>query len=221
MKYGESIFGIAYLIFAISTGIFILLKRRDRIGRLTGSSVLVLGCGDAFHLVPRVLRYFTDTDLTRYLGFGKLVTSITMTIFYLLLYRLWLVLYAMRENRKLSFGIYVLTALRIILCLMPQNQWLQNESPMTWNIIRNIPFIALGCINIWLYFQKRADIKCLRNAWLLITFSFLFYIPVAVLSGLYPLLGILMLPKTVCYVLLICCYVKYLDVFPCFSDANR
>ena len=33
--------------------------------------------------------------------------------------------------------------------------------------------------------------------------SFLFYIPVAVGAGAIPMLGMLMLPKTVCYILMI------------------
>ena len=42
-----------------------------------------------------------------------------------------------------------------------------------------------------------------RPVWIYILFSFLFYIPVTVGAGAVPILGMLMLPKTVCYVLLI------------------
>lgn len=86
MKYGESTFDIIYLLFAIISGIVILAKRRDSIGKLMGSAALILGCGDAFHLVPRVLNYFIESDFTAWLGFGKLVTSITMTFFYMLIF---------------------------------------------------------------------------------------------------------------------------------------
>ena len=61
MKYGESTFDIVYLLFAIVLGVCIL--RRDTVGVLMGSAVLVLGCGDAFHLIPRVLNYFIEGDL--------------------------------------------------------------------------------------------------------------------------------------------------------------
>ena len=43
MKYGESTFDILYLIFAVTTGIVILCKRKDRIAALMGSAVLILG----------------------------------------------------------------------------------------------------------------------------------------------------------------------------------
>ena len=38
--------------------------------------------------------------------------------------------------------------------------------------------------------------------------SFLFYIPVAVFAGLVPMLGMLMLPKTICYILMIIAFLK-------------
>ena len=162
MKYGESAFDIFYLIFAVSVGVSILHKRGGRAGRLMGSAVLILGIGDAFHLVPRVLNYFADADFTPWLGIGKLVTSITMTVFYLLMYRLWLDVYDARENRGLSVLVYALTAVRIILCLLPQNGWLQNESSVLWGVVRNIPFVALGCVIVWLYFGKRDVVPAFR-----------------------------------------------------------
>lgn len=209
MKYGESFFDIAYLLFAIFSGIEILLRGKNRGKRLMGSAVLILGCGDAFHLVPRVLSYFTDADLTAALGAGKLVTSLTMTVFYMILYRLWHVLYRAGENRKLTCAVYALTALRVVLCLMPQNGWLTNDSSVFWGIARNIPFLVIGGINIVLYFQNRRKTGHFRNVWLLIMLSFMFYMPVAVAAGIVPALGMLMLPKTVCYMALIQVFRKW------------
>ena len=100
MKYGETTFDILYLLFAISSGIIVLLKRKDSIGRLMGFSALILGCGDAFHLIPRVLNYFVDKDFTAWLGFGKLVTSITMTVFYILIFFLHTKLYEWADKKE-------------------------------------------------------------------------------------------------------------------------
>lgn len=203
MKYGESAFDLVYLAFAVAFGIWILHRRRDAVGRLMGAAVLILGCGDAFHLIPRVLNYFLSGDFTAWLGFGKLVTSLTMTVFYLFLYRLWLRVYGEEENRRLSMVVYGLVALRIVLCLLPGNRWLQNDSSVLWGIVRNLPFAALGIIDICLFYRKRRELRCFRFVWLLISLSFLFYLPVAVAASLVPLLGMLMLPKTVCYMCLI------------------
>ena len=140
---------------------------------------------------------------------GKLVTSVTMTVFYVLMYRLWICAYGKRETKGLSTAVYALALVRVVLCAMPQNGWLQNNSPMIWGIIRNIPFIVLGAVIVWLFFKTRKEIKTFGAVWLLVSLSFIFYIPVAVAAPLLPILGMLMLPKTVCYMLLIGAFLKY------------
>lgn len=204
MKYGESFFDIFYLLTAIIIGILILKKARNRTEKLMGAATLILGCGDAFHLVPRVLNYFVDADFTAALGIGKLITSITMTIFYVLLYHIGCSsIYHIPEQKNMTTAVYVLTALRIIICLFPQNGWLTNESSMLWGILRNIPFVLLGALVIVLFYRHREENKHFRLVWLWILLSFAFYIPVAVFAGSVPMLGMLMLPKTICYLILI------------------
>ncbi len=203
MKYGESTFDILYLIFAMVSGCVMLAKAQNRDQRLMGLSALVLGVGDAFHLVPRVLNYFVAADLTAALGIGKFVTSVTMTVFYVLLYYVWLGHYRETQKKSVTAAVWILAAARIVLCAFPQNGWLQNSSDMTWGIIRNVPFVALGTVICVLYFRKRTEGTRFKPVWLYILLSFLFYIPVAVGAGAIPILGMLMLPKTVCYILLI------------------
>ncbi len=208
MKYGESTFDILYLLFAIISGFAILLRAKDRSGKLMGAAALILGCGDAFHLVPRVLNYFSSADLTAALGIGKLVTSVTMTVFYVLLYYVWLERFRVPENRRMTTALLTLSAIRAVLCLFPQNGWLQNSSNVSWGIIRNIPFVLLGAAVCWLFHKKRKDDRLFRPIWLYILLSFLFYIPVATAAGIVPILGMLMLQKTVCYILMIIVFLK-------------
>ncbi|MBR2671335.1 MAG: hypothetical protein IKE27_03970 [Oscillospiraceae bacterium] len=203
MKYGESTFDIAYLLYAVISGCIILKNAKNKTEKYMGIATLILGCGDAFHLIPRVLNYFTDADLTAYLGVGKLITSITMTVFYVLLYYVWMGHYGEKGSHKLTALIWCMAAVRTVLCLFPQNGWLQNSSDVTWGIIRNIPFVILGAIICWLFFTKRKADKVFRALWLLILLSFAFYMPVAVEAGILPILGMLMLPKTVCYIQMI------------------
>ncbi len=208
MKYGESPFDIIYLLFAIISGILILRRARNRTQRLMGTAALILGFGDAFHLVPRVLNYFVEADFSAALGIGKLITSMTMTLFYVLLYYVWLGYYQEKEKRSLTVCVWGSAAARIILCCFPQNGWLQNSSDMTWGIIRNVPFVILGALICYLYWKNRKADRSFLHVWLLILLSFLFYIPVAVAAGILPLLGMLMLPKTICYILMICAFLK-------------
>ena len=87
--YGETIFDITYLLITLIIGIYILTKRKDKLGKLMGSATLILGFGDAFHLIPRILDYFIDYDFNPFLGLGKLITSITMTIFYIFMFYIY------------------------------------------------------------------------------------------------------------------------------------
>ena len=208
MKYGESTFDILYLLFAVVSGILILRRARNKTEKRMGLAALILGCGDAFHLVPRVLNYFVEADFTAALGVGKLITSITMTVFYVLLYNVWPGYYQEKENRGLTICVWALALVRCALCLFPQNGWLENSSGVAWGIIRNVPFVLLGAAVCFLYWKNRERDRTFRYVWLYILFSFLFYIPVAVAAGIVPILGMLMLPKTICYILLICAFLR-------------
>ncbi|MBQ1888795.1 MAG: hypothetical protein II166_09010, partial [Firmicutes bacterium] len=132
MKYGESTFDILYLVFAVSFGVIMLRDAKNSVQKDMGLAALILGLGDAFHLVPRVMDHFSDLDLTVPLGVGKLVTSLTMTVFYVLLYRIWLKYYGEKEGQKQKTLILALAAARVILCMFPQNGWVTNSSGMTW-----------------------------------------------------------------------------------------
>jgi peptidoglycan/LPS O-acetylase OafA/YrhL len=127
---------------------------------------------------------------------------------HLLMYQVWIGYYREHEKKSLSAGLWILLAVRIVLCMFPQNGWLENSSDMTWGIIRNIPFVLIGAIVCFLYYQKRNDDRIFRPVWLYILLSFLFYMPVAVGAGAVPMLGMLMLPKTVCYILLIAAFLR-------------
>ncbi len=214
MKYGESSFDIIYLLFAIISGIIILIRRRDTIGKLMGSAALILGAGDAFHLIPRVLNYFVDGDFTAWLGYGKLITSITMTIFYVLLFLLHTKLFVWNSKtnkNRILILLLIATACRVILCLLPGNDWAGGGSSVFYGTIRNIPFVMIGVLIAVIYYQRRNERKNFKRVWLYITLSFLFYIPVAVAASLVPMLGMLMLPKTVCYMLMLGVFLKEID----------
>ena len=208
--WGESIFDILYLITAITLGIIMIRKSDKKLGKMMGYAALILGCGDAFHLVPRVLNYFVDYDWNLYLGVGKFVTSITMTFFYILMYYIYLNNYKVKEDKKVTMLVWGLAIVRIALCLFPQNNWFTNNSPLLWGVLRNIPFAILGALIVFLYFKVRSKDKALRFVYLFVTFSFLFYIPVVLWAESVPIIGMLMLPKTVCYVFVILAFRKKL-----------
>ena len=172
--------------------------------RLFGWMAVVLGAGDAFHLVPRAVALCT-TGLEHYtaaLGLGKAITSVTMTVFYVLLYYVWRKRYQITGRNTLTTSVYVLAGLRILLCLMPQNQWPSADAPLSWGIYRNIPFALLGLLVIVLFYQgaKEHRDQDFRWMWLTIVLSFGFYIPVVLWADTIPVIGMLMIPKTCAYV---------------------
>ena len=199
------LFDTVYLISVITIGIVMIRRcKGERQFRLFGCMAVVLGAGDAFHLVPRALALCT-TGLEHYtaaLGIGKLITSVTMTIFYVLLYYVWRLRYQVQGRKGLTAAVYGLAGLRILLCLLPQNQWLSAEAPLSWGIYRNIPFALLGLLVILLFYRSAKEQKdrAFRWMWLTIVLSFGFYIPVVLWADAVPMIGMLMIPKTCAYV---------------------
>ena len=201
----ETLFDTVYLISVITIGILMIKESKgERQFRLFGWMAVVLGAGDSFHLIPRAVALCTAglENYTVPLGLGKWITSITMTVFYVLLYYVWRYRYQVKGKRGLTVAVYVLAGVRIALCMMPQNQWLNAEAPLSWGICRNIPFALLGLLVIVLFYRsakERGD-QAFRWMWLTIVLSFGFYIPVVLWADAIPMIGMLMIPKTCAYV---------------------
>ncbi len=211
----ESLFSVAYLVIVFMLGIAILRRNksresyvrpvaaRERLGqyRLFGVMVLILGGGDAFHILPRILANI-GLHIPAALGFGTLVTSITMAIFYLLLYYYIRQRYGVWGKGGLTLLVCVLAIIRVALCLFPQNQWFSGDSPVAWGIYRNIPFVLMAAALIVFFYQTSRDSRdrAFKHLWLAVLLSFVFYIPVVLFADANPLVGMLMIPKTVMYV---------------------
>ncbi len=201
----ETLFDLVYLITVITVGIrMIRSSKRGSQFRLFGWMAVVLGAGDSFHLVPRALALCT-TGLENYvapLGLGKWITSVTMTVFYVLLYYVWRKRYQVKGQKSVTLAVYLLSAARVVLCMMPQNRWLEAQSPLSWGIYRNIPFALLGLLIIVLFYRsaKEKNDTAFRWMWLTIVLSFGFYIPVVLWADTIPMIGMLMIPKTCAYV---------------------
>ena len=201
----ETLFDAVYLVSVITIGILMIRRSKgNKQFRLFGLMAVVLGAGDSFHLIPRALALCT-TGLENYtvpLGLGKWITSVTMTIFYVLLYYAWRQRYQIKGKGILTAAVYALAAVRVVLCMMPQNQWLSANAPLSWGIYRNIPFALMGLLIIVLFYRsaKENNDASFRWMWLTIVLSFGFYIPVVLWADAIPMIGMLMIPKTCAYV---------------------
>lgn len=201
----ETLFDVVYLTTVTLLGITMIRKNNgNRQYLLFGIMAVTLGAGDAFHLVPRAYALCTAglENFVVALGVGKLITSVTMTLFYVLLYYVWRIRYNITGKNGLTVAMYALAALRIVLCLCPQNAWTSANAPLSWAIYRNLPFAAMGLLVIVLFFteaRRRGD-QAYRFMWLTIVLSFGFYLPVVLWADTVPLVGMLMIPKTCAYV---------------------
>ncbi len=75
----ETSFDVIYLITVVTIGIIMIRKSGNRTQfKLFGIMAVVLGAGDAFHLVPRAYALCTTglKNFTEALGTGKFITSI-------------------------------------------------------------------------------------------------------------------------------------------------
>ena len=215
MRIGETVFCAGYLLFAVVAGIIFLLARSGAhpgYASMCAAMTLLLGAGDAFHLVPRILANVhgeTDDPAEQkrrafWLGLGNLVSSITMTIFYLLLFEAMLRVPGAAETERIGQNfvrvlLAALAVIRVVLCLFPQNNWFSREGNPMWGIIRNVPFVAMGIVTVLfliIWYQE-------WQLALLVALSFACYMGVVLYAHEKPMMGMLMIPKTICYICLI------------------
>lgn len=204
VKITEIIFDGAYLLTVFVCAVILLSHEEIFSGRwLFGAAAVVLCSGDAFHLIPRILAAFGTKDYSKSLGRGKLVTSLTMTLFYLILWHIGAALFDKNILLPLTAAMYTFAAARIILCLLPQNDWAKNAPSAKWSAIRNIPFFIMGALTVALFAAAHFKQGSYPFLWLAVALSFAFYLPVVIFSQKYPKVGMLMLPKSLAYIAVI------------------
>ena len=114
-----------------------------------------------------------------------------------------------KERFKCRFGWfeYVLLAsvpARMIVMAFPQNDWGNSVPPVFWGPFRNLFLVILGVGVLYLYLRDSIRAGDRLFGWMgaCIFFSFLFYTPVILLARDFPLVGMLMIPKTIMYVVI-------------------
>lgn len=197
----EIFFDSFYLIFALSLGArMFFLKGEGK--NLLASMTFLLAFGDIFHLVPRILKALGGENLGPALSLGTKVSSLTMCLFYLLFY-IYIKKRMEIKNKGLDFCLYLLTALRLITVLL--NFKYQSDR---LDLYSNIPFTLQGLIVIVLLYKYR---EVFKKNFLLVIISFACYIPVVLFKRTYPMVGALMIPKTIAYIFIIVGFYKSLE----------
>ncbi len=204
----EAVFDTCYLLFDLIAGIlFFAFSHGSPLFLLYGVLTWTLCFGDAFHLVPRVLRAVKGSSekIERQLGIGLQISSITMTVFYILLLYIWKQTFCeMTAPVMLEILIWVSAAVRIVVCMLPQNNWCGEEGNCKLSVIRNAVFVVTGICVIVLYVMSgnTYGYHMTRMAAAIVV-SFGCYLPVTLLSKKMPKIGMLMIPKTCAYIWMI------------------
>ncbi|WDU83621.1 hypothetical protein [Caloramator sp. Dgby_cultured_2] len=127
-------------------------------------------------------------------------------------------LYIWKYRFKREFGVfqYFLIAagiLRLIILLFPQNNWSSLNPPYTWSLIRNAPLVVQGLGVAFLIYNDARRLKDNTFKWIsiMIFISYACYMPVILFYNVYPMIGLLMMPKTVAY--LIAGYIGYRGIY--------
>jgi hypothetical protein len=176
---------------------------------------LLLALGDTGHVGFRVVAYaLGGLDANPlWVGLGALATAITVTFFYVLMLDIWRV----RFDRTYGWFEYLLIAsvpVRFIVMAFPGNQWGSSVPPVFWGPFRNLFLMILGIGVLYLILRDaiKADDRLFRWVAYCIFFSYLFYTPVIFWVREVPMLGMLMIPKTIMYVAI--AFLAYNGLYP-------
>jgi hypothetical protein len=182
----------------------------------------LLALGDTGHVGFRVLAYALgglDSTIQLFetpvglVGLGALSTAVTVTFFYVVMLFIW----QRRFDKPLGrLGLLLLAAaaVRLIVMLFPQNEWNNSVPPWTWSMIRNVPLMVqgLGVAYLVLRDAGQAQDPIFRWVGIMVFVSFGFYIPVILFVQRAPMIGMLMIPKTMAYVAI--AWLAFAQLFP-------
>lgn len=204
----EAVFDIGYLAFDLIAGIlFFIFSKGNPLFILYGILTLTLCGGDAFHLAPRVFRAVNGSSdkIKRQLGRGLQISSVTMTIFYIILMYIWKTMFfELEAPAALEVIIWVSALIRIVICLLPQNNWCTDDGNLKLSVLRNAVFAVTG-IGVIILFAISGNTYGYNMTKMIaaIIISFGCYLPVTLFSKKAPKVGILMIPKTCAYIWII------------------
>jgi hypothetical protein len=176
---------------------------------------LLLALGDSGHVGFRVAAYALGGLGANplWVGLGALATAVTVTFFYVLMLDIWRV----RFRQQYGWFEYLLIAsvpVRFVVMALPGNAWGSTVPPEFWGPFRNVFLMVLGIGVFYLILRDslKAHDRLFRWIAYCIFFSYLFYTPVIFWVREFPLLGMLMIPKTIMYVLI--AFLAYRGLYP-------
>jgi hypothetical protein len=211
----ETLFDVVYLLLVWGMVILMTVKMSQvnaadlKTAKWIRLAFILLAAGDTGHVGFRVIAQLTNTldkpvsvfgAPMHLIGLGMMTTAFTVTMFYMVFILAW----QARNNQKSTWFTSLLLAfgvIRIIFMALPANQWGDLVPSMPIGLYRNLFLIVQGLGLLGLLFTsaaKKKDKLFLSIAWMIVL-SFAFYTPVILFVQQIPLIGMLMIPKTIAY----------------------
>mgnify|MGYP000569069809 CR=1 FL=1 len=171
-----------------------------------------LGFGDIGHVGFRVVSFAMgglDVPVT-ILGkqvllapLGSLSTAITFTIFYALLIMAWRERYN-KPYGALGYFLFILAIIRLIIMTHPDNGWQSLQAVQPWSLYRNLPLMLIQVGLAYLILRDASAANDRTFIWIgrMILVSFACYAPVIFFQQQVPQIGMLMIPKTMAYLVM-------------------
>lgn len=228
----ETIFNIFYLS-TIWWLVVLMYKNLPKVSEKTlplaeliVAAFALLALGDSGHVGFRILALiFGGPESTvaiagtpiRWISLGTLATTATVTIFYVLVLIIW----KRRFNKEYGwFGIFLffMAIVRMVMTMLPINNWNASMPAQPWSTYRNIPLMiqGLGVAYLILRDAKAEKDKAFTQIGYMILVSYTFFIPVILFVQKMPLIGMLMIPKTLAYVAI--AVIAYKNIFKVESE---
>ena len=207
MEYALSGFWLLAAGFAAGAGIVLLRRRRGPVGLCMGAFALILAACALFWQLPRSLALLLQEELLLWQGLGRLAAGLGLTACLLLLYAIWEMRFRPGQRDALVFWLlWGFAALRLALCLMPQNRWTENGFSPLWATLRTAALAGAAAPAAASYRVTRAEDRALRPVWLLQTLSVLFFFPGAL--GIGPEPGLFFVGTALCQAGTLRCFLK-------------
>jgi hypothetical protein len=209
LQWIEIVFDLLYLI-TIWTLVVLMFHRRSnllpadrKVGILFIWAFFLLALGDTGHVGFRVVAYALGGLESNPLlvGAGALATATTVTFFYMLVAEIWRLRFA-KPRGFIWWSLIAVGVIRLAIMIPGANEWGSVDAPYNWSLARNIPLMiqGIGAALLLLIFGVQSKDKFPIKISAMIFVSYLCYIPVILFVQKVPIIGMLMIPKTIAYV---------------------
>lgn len=195
-----------------------------RVADLARWAFFLLALGDTGHVGFRVWAYAlggleSTIPLLGFeiglVGLGALATAITVTFFYVLVLMMWRARFA-KPYGWFGYLLLSMAILRLLVMIPASNEWNNVVPPQPWSTIRNLPLTVMGLGVAYLILRDARTTGDWPFTWIgaLIVVSYACYIPVILFVQQAPMVGMLMIPKTLAYVAIAAIVYRSLYVRP-------